>query len=68
MPCFVTAQQYIMLVTGEEPGAVSAVSGYHVPLPPGTQDDSELPQLRQRATHYERGELCPDKITITSLH
>lgn len=57
-----------MLFTGEKPGAVSAVSGHHVTLPPGTQDDAELPQHRQRATRYERGDLCPDKITITSLH
>ncbi len=65
--CFVTAQQYIMLVTGEEPGAMSTVSGHHVSVPPGTQDNAELPQHRQRATHYERGDLCPDKITVTSL-
>lgn len=59
---FVPAKQYIMLVTGEEPGAVSAVSGHHVTLPPGTQDDTELPEHRQRATHHERGDLI-----ITSL-
>lgn len=56
-PPFVTAQQYIWSITGEEPGAVSAVSGHHVTLPSGTQDDAELPQYRQRATHYERGDL-----------
>lgn len=62
-PCFVTAQQYITLFTGEKPGAVSSVSGHHVTLPSGTQDDTELPQHRERATHNERG----DKTTVTSL-
>ena len=60
MHCFVAGQQYIRLLSGEEPGAVSAVSGHHVSVPPGPQDDAELPQHRQGATHHERG----DFITI----
>lgn len=68
MPCFVTFQQYILFVTGEEPGAVSTVSRHHVTIPPGTQDDAELLQHRQRETLYERGDLYSDKTTITCLH
>lgn len=49
-------QQHMALFTGEKPGAVSAVSGHHVTLPPRTEDDAELPQQRPRATHYERGD------------
>lgn len=57
-----------MLVTGEEHGAVSAMPGHHVALLPGSQNDAELPQHRQRATHHERGKICLDKITMASLH
>lgn len=36
---------------------MSTVSGHHVTLPPGAQDDSQLPEHGPRATHYERGDL-----------
>lgn len=54
--CYATSLQYIKRITGEEPRPVSTVSGHHVTLSPGAQDDAELPQYRQRETHYERGD------------
>lgn len=53
---YATFQQYIQWVTGEEPRPVSTMSGHHVTLSPGAQDDAKLPQHRQRATRYERGD------------
>lgn len=62
-----TTQQYIVYFFGEKSGAVSAVSGHHVTLPTGTQDDAELPQHRQRATPYERGDFL-SYLLINSQH
>lgn len=62
---FVDVLQQIVLVPGEEHGAVSAMSGHDVTLSPSTQNDAELPQHRQRATHYKRGRTGLDQNNYT---